>query len=70
MSQLNHLMSVLAPVRQLSELRQESVVYLELEGVDTVAQVLVGGTPVGNTDNMFVRYFFDISDVAYVSATI
>ncbi|EPY78481.1 beta-mannosidase-like protein [Camelus ferus] len=38
-------------------------VNLILEGVDTVTKVLLNGVPVGETDNMFRRYRFDITHV-------
>ncbi|XP_049877970.1 beta-mannosidase [Pectinophora gossypiella] len=41
------------------ELNHE-VANLVLHGVDTVAYVEVNDSPVGSTDNMFVRYVFDV----------
>ncbi|KAH9368615.1 hypothetical protein HPB48_004634 [Haemaphysalis longicornis] len=46
------------------ELKEEHTrnrrILLVAHGIDTVATVYVNGVPVGNTDNMFVRYVFDI----------
>uniref|UniRef100_A0A6I8PJV2 Beta-mannosidase n=1 Tax=Ornithorhynchus anatinus TaxID=9258 RepID=A0A6I8PJV2_ORNAN len=38
-------------------------VNLVLEGVDTVAQVLMNNVTIGETDNMFNRYTFDVTNV-------
>lgn len=40
---------------------------LEFEGLDTVSTVLVNNQVVGNTDNMFVKYYFDITEAVMVS---
>ena len=45
-----------------SELLAESKVVLVFNGLDTVAQVFVNDELVGSSDNMFVRYIFDIKD--------
>ncbi|XP_017784004.1 PREDICTED: beta-mannosidase isoform X2 [Nicrophorus vespilloides] len=37
-------------------------IYLVFEGIDTFAEVLVNGQTVGTTNNMFVRYEFDVKD--------
>lgn len=37
-------------------------VALIFEGLDTVAEVAIGSEVVGNSDNMFVRYIFDVKD--------
>lgn len=39
---------------------------LVLHGVDTVAEVLLNGHVLGTTDNMFVRYRFDVKGVLKV----
>lgn len=38
----------------------KSRAHLVLHGVDTVSYVEMNGSPVGKTDNMFVRYVFDV----------
>ena len=40
--------------------RSRENIVLNLEGVDTVATVLLNDKVVGTTDNMFVRYRFDV----------
>jgi len=44
-------------------LREYPQAFLEFRGVDTVAEVEVGGVSVGGTDNMFTKYFFDITQI-------
>ncbi|XP_063539308.1 beta-mannosidase isoform X1 [Cydia strobilella] len=44
----------------INQIPDTNVAHLVLEGVDTVAFVEVNGSPVGSTNNMFVRYVFDI----------
>ncbi|CAH2045199.1 unnamed protein product, partial [Iphiclides podalirius] len=39
-----------------------SVVNLVFEGVDTVGFVEINGSPIGTTNNMFVRYVFDVKE--------
>lgn len=39
-----------------------SVAQLFLYGVDTIAYIEVNGSPVGSTNNMFVRYTFDVKE--------
>ncbi|KAG2466529.1 beta-mannosidase [Polypterus senegalus] len=46
-----------------SSFRQQKRVNLILEGIDTVATVSVNKVLVGNTNNMFLRYSFDVTDV-------
>lgn len=38
----------------------EEMIYLELEGVDTLAVIYVNGKRVASTENFFVRYRFDV----------
>lgn len=46
---------------ELSDVQvQRRAVTLDCEGLDTVAEIAVNGKPVGKTDNMFLRYRFDI----------
>lgn len=42
------------------QLARSQSVKLVLHGVDTIASVLLNGQEIGTTDNMFVRYKFDI----------
>lgn len=42
------------------------VINLVLHGVDTVAYVELNDHPIGSTDNMFVRYVFDIKKLLLV----
>ena len=42
-----------------SSLLEEDSVFLELEGVDTIARILVNGRVLGRTRNAFVRYRFE-----------
>ena len=44
------------------QLYSQSSVVLVCEGLDTVSTVLVNGHVVGTSNNMFVRYVFDIKD--------
>ncbi|KAI8424942.1 hypothetical protein MSG28_006854 [Choristoneura fumiferana] len=44
----------------IKEVPATYVAHLVLEGVDTVSFIEVNGSPVGSTNNMFVRYVFDI----------
>lgn len=37
-----------------------NVVRLVLEGVDTVSFIEMNGSPIGSTNNMFVKYVFDV----------
>ncbi|XP_055970074.1 beta-mannosidase [Sorex fumeus] len=46
-----------------AELRKWKNIYLIFEGVDTVAQIVLNNVTLGKTDNMFVRYSFDVSGV-------
>ncbi len=32
-------------------------------GIDTYSEILVNGKPVGNTENMFIRYSFEVNDL-------
>lgn len=41
-------------------------VFLVLHGVDTVADVTLNGYHLGSTDNMFVRYRFDVRNILQV----
>lgn len=42
-------------------------VFLVLHGVDTVAQIRLNGFFLGETDNMFVRYRFNVRNLLKVS---
>lgn len=44
------------------DLMRMKTVVLVCEGLDTVGTVLVNGQVVGKSDNMFIRYTFDIKD--------
>lgn len=37
------------------------------EGLDTIADVFVNGNLVGRSENMFVRYIYDIKDALTVA---
>ena len=53
--------TVLATVVSVSnELTQSDAIILVAEGVDTVSTISINGQEVGRTDNMFVKYSFDI----------
>lgn len=43
-----------------------SAVDLVFYGVDTVADILLNGSPLGTTDNMFVRYKYNVKDILKV----
>lgn len=45
------------------ELMINSRICLVFDGLDTVAQVIVNGEIVGNSDNMFHKYVFDVKDI-------
>ena len=45
----------------------ENLVFLELDGVDTISEVEINDKTVGVTDNMFVKYRFDITGQIVVS---
>ena len=52
---------MLATVVSVSnELTQSDAIILVAEGVDTVLTISINGQEVGRTDNMFVKYSFDI----------
>lgn len=36
---------------------------LSFEGIDTCSQIRLNGVPIGTTDNMFLRYDFDVTDI-------
>ncbi len=44
-----------------ASLLESGELFLELESVDTFAEVLLNGTVIGTCENMFVRYRFDVS---------
>lgn len=46
-----------APIELESE-----VIHMVFEGVDTVAFIELNDSPVGTTNNMFVRYVFDVKN--------
>ena len=53
--------TVLATALSVSnELTQSDAFILVAEGVDTVSTISINGQEVGRTDNMFVKYSFDI----------
>lgn len=45
-----------------------SAVDLVFYGVDTVANIELNGSPLGNTDNMFIRYKFEVKNLLRVSS--
>jgi len=47
-------------------LLSEERILLQFEGLDTVAEVWMGGQLVGRSDNMFVRYRYDVTDILKV----
>jgi len=52
-----------------SELLANPSVVLVAEGLDTISTVLVNGVQVGSSENMFVRYVYDIKPALVVSTT-
>lgn len=42
-------------------------VYIVFDGVDTFASIVLNNETIGNTDNMFTRYIFDIKPKLKVS---
>lgn len=40
----------------------DKVTYLVFEGIDTVAEIYLNGEKIADTDNMFMKYRFDVSD--------
>lgn len=44
------------------ELNRAAYVYLTFLGIDTISYIYVNGRLVGSTDNMFVRYSFNIKN--------
>ena len=55
-----------AEVDSMGLLAEERIL-LQFEGLDTVAEVWMGGRLVGRSDNMFVRYRYDVTDILKVS---
>ncbi|KAF2359739.1 Glycoside hydrolase superfamily [Trinorchestia longiramus] len=51
-------------------LRAEKKIALEFEGIDTISSVLANGELVGQTNNMFVKYFFDITNIVKESSEV
>jgi beta-mannosidase len=43
------------------DVTNRSTINLVLEGCDTFATILINGVDVGTTENMFVRYIFDVT---------
>ena len=41
-------------------------IILIAEGIDTVATIFINGQQVGTTDNMFVKYTFDVKSLLKV----
>lgn len=52
-----------------SSVLQSQVVQLVAEGLDTIATVYINGIMVGKSDNMFVKYTFDVKSVLKVRAS-
>ena len=52
-----------------AELSGETRIVLEFEGIDTAATITANDQIVGTTDNMFVKYYFDITDAVKVRKT-
>lgn len=46
----------------LNDLNRASHIYLTFLGVDTISNIYVNGMLLGSTDNMFVRYSFDVKN--------
>lgn len=40
----------------------DKVTYLVFEGIDTVSEIFLNGEKIAETDNMFMKYRFDVSD--------
>lgn len=38
-------------------------VILTFNGLDTLAEVFLNGEPLGSTNNMFVRYHFNVKEI-------
>ncbi|XP_018022051.1 beta-mannosidase [Hyalella azteca] len=56
---------------QVSEkLKAEKKIILEFEGVDTVASITANGVLVGETNNMFVKYIFDVTSIVQSSSEV
>jgi hypothetical protein len=51
-----------------SSLLSKSKVLLVCEGLDTIAEIFVNDVSVGKSQNMFVRYIYDIKDALQVGA--
>ncbi len=43
------------------EFEKDKTVYLVFEGIDTAAKIVLNGNELGNPDNMFIKYEFEIS---------
>lgn len=50
-----------------SSVTNQQGVFLILHGVDTVAAIQLNGVLLGHTDNMFVRYRFDVRNLLKAS---
>ncbi len=48
---------------ELDDLPAEENVELVFEGIDTLSNIYLNGRHLGNTDNMFLEYRFDIKDI-------
>jgi beta-mannosidase len=60
-----NLISFSSPVD--SNLVNQPGVFLVLHGVDTIAEISLNGLFLGETDNMFVRYRFNVRNLLKVS---
>lgn len=45
------------------EFLKNSLIYLEFEGIDTFSEVFLNGKKIGETDNMFIGWEFNVKDV-------
>lgn len=57
---LNQLQISASPFSLLSE---DTETYLVFGGLDTFARITLCGQEVANTDNMFLQYVFDVTDI-------
>lgn len=48
------------------DLLEKADVVLVCEGLDTISEVFINGISVGKSENMFVRYIFDIKSALKV----
>jgi beta-mannosidase len=66
-------MSILVTKLQIAvddSLLDHDVIYLVCEGLDTFATIYINEVEVGSSQNMFVRYEFDVKDQLKVELAI